>query len=176
MRYLSLVLLTTVAIFTASYTFPHTAVTVRFHNDIKELLQLKEEPLIQQLEPLIKTCDVYVNDKHICPGQTRAIPIVNQRCTIDIKNSLNLFDPILPKNIGSYVKFFINRIGQFFHGLLSFSHTLGQDDIHYIQTTDGDIRLSNILIDLMANMDNLDERYKVEFIPTQRSMKITIVT
>jgi hypothetical protein len=176
MRYVSLVLLTTVAILTASYTLPRTAITARFHNDIKELLQLKEEPLIQQLEPLINTCDVYVNDKHICPGQTRAISIENQRCTIDIKNNLHLFDPLLPKSIGSYVKFFINRIGHLFRGWLSFSHTLGQDDIHYIQTTDGNIRLSNILIDLMANIDSLNEHYKVEYFPTKRSMKIIILT
>lgn len=157
-------------------TVSHTAVTARFHNDIKELLQLKEEPLIQKLEPLINTCDVYVNDKHIGSGQTRSIPIVNQKCTIDIKNSLNLFNPILPKSIGGYVRFFVNRIGRFLNGWLRFSHTLGQDDIHYIQTTDGEVRLSNILIELMADMDNLDERYKLEFVPTERSMKIIILT
>lgn len=168
-RLFLLLLLSALSASLLSYGMPGANITVApFHNDIKELLNLKDEPLIQQLKPLINTCRIFVNGTEIIAGQEGDVPLLNQKCTITITARLDYFDPIFDLN------FFIKQIGSFIRGHLIFSYEITPDDLHYVQTTDNTLRISNIIIDLIGKIDKLNN-YRTEFIPTDRSAKITIL-
>lgn len=134
--------------------------SIKFHNDIHSFRQLGLPALgLGALEPLIKHCDILINNILIPHGQSRLIKVINNTCSITISARLDYFDVIF--NFRSFNK----KITPLFKCNLIFKkYNIHPHDIQHLETSDdGQLDISSVIVDLLDVYNLLDPNNQLTY-------------